>query len=587
MSEQLNGSSLNGANKSQYTVVRNSDNSIGTIQNASTSQLQKSHHVTLPPRNNAQYDNGWRAGKPVEDPEKLKTWGFISAKPSEYLISLHRGKVNPRRSGQGATLWKWPWESIAIVPTTLQQIEFMADQVTREKVGVTVIGIAVYRIVNPELAYRVLNFSYGERASEKLARTLSEMFVGASRRLIANLSLEECLMKRKEAIASFLMQEIAPVISGKGSGDDDSDQGWGVVLDTIEIQNVYVQSAKVFEDLQAPFRAQLASQSEMAELTRQQEVAERRAEAERKIAESSLLVSRDTRALRARTETEAAELEAQELLKAEQARARVLEDELSRRDQLSRKQVQVDQEVALREADSQSVIQKRKRELEQDEALARISLEQQRELGRLKAIQERELRKIQVEQEQRIARLQAEQAQELAKVRADEAKRAAIAESELATLKSEAELRDEQHVQTTRTLEQQRERDAFAMITKVQLKERELQIEMEVRRQRAEALRIENEVAAVNVRAQAEVEQLLSTGRALNTLVSTGLPEMAKVLQGAIGPISLTHVGGGDSAVSSLAGLIAQGTTLFRALTSAPASSTPETTVNSGSPESR
>jgi len=139
------------------------------------------------------YQSGWRSGKPVEDPAKLKRWGFVGAMPSEYLVCTRRGRIDSRRSGQGVRIFKWPWESVAIVPTTLQRIEFHADQITRERVGVEVTGIAVYRIAEPELAFRVLNFTYGEAASEKLSATLREMFVGAARRLIANLALDECL----------------------------------------------------------------------------------------------------------------------------------------------------------------------------------------------------------------------------------------------------------------------------------------------------------------------------------------------------------------------------------------------------------
>jgi flotillin len=31
----------------------------------------------------SRYQEGWRSGKPVEDPEKLKRWGYIGAEPSE------------------------------------------------------------------------------------------------------------------------------------------------------------------------------------------------------------------------------------------------------------------------------------------------------------------------------------------------------------------------------------------------------------------------------------------------------------------------------------------------------------------------
>ena len=258
------------------------------------------------------YQHGWRSGKPIEDPGKLKPWGMIGAKPSEYLVCTRRGDVDLKRSGQGRRIFKWPWESIAIVPTTLQRIEFTADQITREHVGVVVTGIAVYRIADPLLAFRVLNFTYGEAASEKLGATMREMFIGAARRLIANLSLDECLTRRKEAIAGYLMEEITPVVGGEGSPYDATNKGWGVVIDTIEIQQVRIQSQQVFGHLQAPYRAEIAARAELAELERARIIAERRAETDRKSHEAQLEALRATRALKARTEAEATEVEARE-----------------------------------------------------------------------------------------------------------------------------------------------------------------------------------------------------------------------------------------------------------------------------------
>ena len=52
------------------------------------------------------YQDGWRSGKPVEDPEKLKRWGYVGAKPSEYLVCTRRSQIDRRRSGQGARIFK-------------------------------------------------------------------------------------------------------------------------------------------------------------------------------------------------------------------------------------------------------------------------------------------------------------------------------------------------------------------------------------------------------------------------------------------------------------------------------------------------
>jgi hypothetical protein len=176
--------------------------------------MTKAPNLPVPSAEISRYQDGWRRGKPEEDPEKTKRWGVISAKPSEFLIRMRGGEVTT--SGQGRTVFKWPWESVAIVPTTVQRLHFVADQITREKVGVKVTGIAVYRIAEPLIAFRMLNFSFPERAQEKLAEMMEELCTGASRRLIANLTVEQCLTERKAALAGELIREIAPVVEGQG-----------------------------------------------------------------------------------------------------------------------------------------------------------------------------------------------------------------------------------------------------------------------------------------------------------------------------------------------------------------------------------
>ncbi len=251
--------------------------------------------------------DGWREGRPVEDPAKTKRWGIVAAKPSEYLVHVRRGRLRQKSSGQGASCFKLPWDSVAIVPTSIQRIAFRADQVTREKVGVEVSGLAVYRIVEPLVAYRVLNFSYPERAQQKLEQTLSEMCVGATRRLVANLGVEECLQKRKEALADELLREISPVVGGQGGLDDWTGKGWGVVLDTIEIQEVRVLSGTVFGAMQAPFRAALDRTAREARAEADQAVATREAAAGREVEQARIAAEAAVREHRTQVERREAE----------------------------------------------------------------------------------------------------------------------------------------------------------------------------------------------------------------------------------------------------------------------------------------
>jgi hypothetical protein len=182
---------------------------------------------------------------------QIPRWGRVVAQPHEFLIHIRRGRV--KTSGHGTSCFKWPGDSVVLLPTSIAKLAFTADQVTREKVGVEISGLAVYRIAEPLLAYRMIDGDVS-----RLGDIVREMFVGATRRIVAGLSLEECMTYRKERVARALLEEVAPVLAGQGEIGDTTTQGWGLVIDTIEIQNVRILSEEVFQRLQAPYREGLA-----------------------------------------------------------------------------------------------------------------------------------------------------------------------------------------------------------------------------------------------------------------------------------------------------------------------------------------
>jgi flotillin len=380
---------------------------------------------------------GWRSGKPVEDPDKLKPWGFVTARPSEYLVHVRRGRVLTRTSGQGATCFKWPWDAVAIVPTSLQRLQFCADQVTAERVGVEVVGLAVYRIAEPLLAYRVLNFSFPERAQEKLEETLTAMFIGAARRLIANLSVDDCLQKRKSALATELLRETAPVVGGKGALSDGTASGWGVVIDTIEIQEVRVLSQKVFADMQAPYRSALEQRAREAKASAEKEVQTREAEYRRATEEAR--IHAETAILEKKREAEQVAVEAvaqlamrRAALQAEQgqteivARRRVQEAEFAAQQaeddrhaqaslrELERQQVQAHAEIAAHEARAQAALaagQLERGQARLEAELVGIRAEARRAEGAAAA--EVDWRRAQIESERLMAQARLVQAEKL------------------------------------------------------------------------------------------------------------------------------------------------------------------------------
>lgn len=282
----------------------------------------------------------------MTSPTPIPKWGRVVARPNEFLVHIRDGRV--RRSGHGISCFKWPGDSVAILPTSIEKLSFTADQVTLEKAGVEVRGLAVYRLVDPMLAHRMIDPVRGS-----LGEILREMFIGATRRIVASLTLEECITHRKERVAAALMREIAPVLSGEGSAEDATATGWGVVLDTIEIQDVRVLSAEVFARLQAPYREQLAQ---------------------------AALVARD-RVLR-----EEARLEAERKRAAEQAARELMAEQDARLEAERRRAIQRrEHEDALARRAQEAELARLHERAEAERARAEIELATRREAGELEA----------------------------------------------------------------------------------------------------------------------------------------------------------------------------------------------------------
>ena len=543
---------------------------------------------------NGREDNGWRQGKPIEDPEKMKRWGFITAKPSEYLVHMRKGLVIPRTSGQGATCFKWPWDSVAVIPTTLQRLYFSADQITAEKVGVQVKGLAVFRVARPELAVRMLNFSFPERAQEKLGETLRDMFIGAVRRLVANLTVEECLTKRKESLASFLLAEIAPVVEGSGKVTDSTDRGWGVVIDTIEIQDVVVLSDSVFKNMQAPYRNALLLKARESEITREKETLVREAAGKKEIEEARAVTEAQMRELKAQTETAAAQTEHTEEMKrlAIRAEAEVAKVQREKEGETLKLQKDADMAKARAEKEREAIAVKAESEAqarqvkaqketaaataEQAEGMKRMLLATELEKAKITREREAELMRLAKDAELARARAETEREAQAMAVETESRARQAKAQGETAAAETEIDAYQKQEALKTqaeharlvqaRALEQlkvaheaeaAREQAAAAHETAFaqdalaaeraarsrELKAADATAQAEVRRLEMEVARVEGELKAALAARQKEIENDISAEKVQSDFVNKTLPEIARSFQQKFGEVKIIATG--------------------------------------------
>src|SRR4051812_394753 len=80
-------------------------------------------------------------------------FGFVSARPHEYLIHIRRGKIVKRTTGQANRCFKFPNDTVIIVPTSLKQLIFHGSQLTRDNILIRLRGFAIYRVSQPEKIY--------------------------------------------------------------------------------------------------------------------------------------------------------------------------------------------------------------------------------------------------------------------------------------------------------------------------------------------------------------------------------------------------------------------------------------------------
>lgn len=139
--------------------------------------------------------------------------GFFKGQPTEYIIKFVNGKV--KKEGQGLTFFYWkPNTTVAVVPTTTIDANFIFNEITQTFQEVTIQGQLTYRIIDAKKISSMLDFTitpatkkYFSDSLDKLARRIINAVQMSTREEIQNYSLEDSLRK-SEAIAKSVLSKI-------------------------------------------------------------------------------------------------------------------------------------------------------------------------------------------------------------------------------------------------------------------------------------------------------------------------------------------------------------------------------------------
>ena len=205
--------------------------------------------------------------------------GYFKGDPTDYLL-VYSGE-HLKREGQGLAFFYWrPKTSIASIPTTTIDAQFIFNETTGNFQAVTVQGQLTYRIAQPKTTSGILDFTidpttraYKSDDPEKLAQRIVNVVQMNTRSELQRLSLEDALRQHAQ-IAGVALAKIQKDAALTAMG--------------VECVGLYITSIKATPEMA---KALEAEQRESLQMKADQAIYHRRAvavEQERRIKENEL-----------------------------------------------------------------------------------------------------------------------------------------------------------------------------------------------------------------------------------------------------------------------------------------------------------
>ncbi|GAA2578365.1 hypothetical protein GCM10010399_05130 [Dactylosporangium fulvum] len=311
-----------------------------------------------PPRGGRQGGDG---GQPTSSAVEVRITGFgrwktVLVPPNAFVVHTRRGRGEPLHVGLGVSFRYNPaTDSYLVVPGAMQTILINAYCICSELQGVLVQAYVQWIIEDFATAYRKLDFGDAEDPMRVVNLQLKEQAEAAVKDKVATLSVS-AVLSDKQPIIEELTARLRAVA-----------EGVGLRIVTVQIKEAVVSSARLWENLQKPYRAEQGRIARLAELAADEAIGERELAAGRLRETQVIENERDLADLRARGAALQFDREAAERLRRarrEQEDARALAD---LQDATNRHALALERERAAEEAE-----------------IGRLRIERETELDRLK-----------------------------------------------------------------------------------------------------------------------------------------------------------------------------------------------------------
>src|SRR5258708_191439 len=332
-------------------------------------------------------------------------WKRVIVPPNAYVVHTRMGRKTTVTLGLGISFRYNPdTDAYLVVPAAMQTIGIVANGISKEKQGINILAYVQWQIADFGVAYRKLDFSDSRDPLGIVNAQLREQAEAAIKDKIATMSVEEVLTD-KQPVIEELTTRLKVVAEGRQGAESDADR-LGIKIVTVQIKEAYVSSQGLWENLQAPFRYEKEQAARISYLLMQDEIRKKELDnrrfAEIGEAETSVEIERSKQT----RQTEAFELRVRE----EQTR-------LTREQEAQRSAIQVQEQTAIVQRESEQKLLAQKAQLEQAARLAQLQRTQEEAIEQTRlASEEAVQRKAQaveqalreIEEQERLAATQLE-----------------------------------------------------------------------------------------------------------------------------------------------------------------------------------
>ncbi len=340
-------------------------------------------------------------------------WKRIIVPPNAYVVHTRMGHKNPVTLGLGVSFHYNPrTDAYMVVPAAMQTIGVVANCISREKQGINVLAYVQWQIADFSVAYRKLDFSDQRDPLGIVNAQLREQAEAAIKDKIATMTVEDVLTD-KEPVIEELTTRLKAVAEGRTQNAQETEEGLGIKIVTVQIKEALVSSKRLWDDLQAPFRHEKRKSARISHL-----------EAEEEIRQKELDTHRVKQTSEAETQLEIERAQQEKETEAHQIRQQQALTRFNREQQTDREKTQLQEETTLSQRESEARLEAQRVQAEHDSKIEQARLEAEvfdqekiyhiekmladiREDNRLEELRV-EIRRQQLERNTEIQRLQSE-----------------------------------------------------------------------------------------------------------------------------------------------------------------------------------